>query len=92
MPTPDARATARRNLAYRIDRFLREQDGKPAITGWQADRLLVAMHMLEAGRCPEGEDVMRDAEKPHFEPAGYVSVGRHEPGRLMERLAVVLAE
>jgi hypothetical protein len=57
-------ATARRNLAQRIERFLakRRADGAP-LTVEESTNLGAALDHLESGRSPAGEDAMMLAEK-----------------------------
>jgi len=57
---------SRRNLAQRIERFLCEQEAMPTptLTGWQADQVLAAIELLEAGRFAEAEHVITKAERP----------------------------
>jgi hypothetical protein len=61
---PTARATARRNVADRIDRFLdglerarRQPNGRELF--WLRD----ALARLQEGQYPEGEDAMHKAER-----------------------------
>jgi hypothetical protein len=56
---PTAHSTARRNLAQRIDRFLREH----VLTDWQADQVFLAIKMLDADDFSVGERILAAAEK-----------------------------
>lgn len=91
---PNAHATGRRNLAQRIDRFLRAQEAlpSPTLTGWQGDQVLAAIELLESEQFSDGEHIMLRAEKPLiFEPARYVAVDRKDVGQLLKLLERVLA-
>lgn len=91
-PSPSAQASARRNLVWRIDEFLRKQMAMPAfaLTGWQADQVQAAIDLLDADQFAEGERTMMQVEKAAiFEPAGYKPVNRSDVGQLIERLAQV---
>ncbi len=93
MPSPSARGTARRNLVWRIEEFLRKQTTPPSfsLTAWQADQVLAAIEMLDAGMFAEGERTIMQVEKAAvFEPANYAPVNRNDVGQLRERLARVL--
>lgn len=94
MTTPSAHATARRNLAQRIDRFLRAREAlaSSTLTDWQADQIFVAIELLDAEHFADGEHAMMKAEEVSiFEPVGYVPAVRHSVGQLLERLNRVLA-
>ena len=82
--------TARRNLAGRIERFLRERAGSADMTGWQADQVQAAIELLEFERFADGEDVMMHAEKAYlFEPKGYAAGERRDVAVLRDRLAKI---
>ena len=73
--SPSAHSTARRNLAQRIERFLREQVAMPTPTMkvWQADQVFVAIELLDGQHFADGEHALLKAEKALiFEPADYV--------------------
>jgi hypothetical protein len=66
---PTARATARRNVADRIDRFLNGLQGARRPPNrrelfWFSDALV----NLEAGQYPAGEEAMDKAERTHAIP------------------------
>lgn len=85
---PSAHATARRNLAQRIERFLRAQ----IPSDWQADQVMVAIEMLDAERFSDGERVMMYVEKPKvWAPVEYSSVERRDARELLEQLHKMLA-
>lgn len=71
--TVKAVATARRNLAQRIQRFLDALDReKRGLTAWEADQLATALRYLGSGAYREGEEAMLRTERAEaFEPAGY---------------------
>lgn len=88
MTNPSGHTTARRNLAQRIERFLRAH----ALTDWQADQLLVAIECLEAGEFASGERIMMYVDKARiFEPIGYVPEAARDARQLLNRLQQVLA-
>jgi hypothetical protein len=92
--SPNSHSTARRNLAQRIDRFLRAQAAMPAptMTGWQADQVFVAIELLGGEHFVDGEHAMMRSEFASvLEPAGYVATARHDVRQLLERLQKVLA-
>ena len=90
---PSAHSTARRNLAQRIERFLRARDALASsmLSDWQADQIFVAIKLLDAEHFADGEHAMMRADKASiFEPMEYVPVVRHSVGQLLERLNRVL--
>ncbi len=81
--------TARRNLAWRIEQFLRIQEAKPApnLTGWQADTVLAAIEALDEERFGDGERTMMKAERPDlWEPATHVPVCHKDVSQLLAML------
>jgi hypothetical protein len=84
--------TARRNLAQRISKLLRE-DGEIGLTAWQLRQVQGAIEQLEEQRFVEGERTMSEAERRDlYEPGGYVAKEPIERQRLADQLtAVVLA-
>jgi hypothetical protein len=95
MPSLSALASARRNLADRIERFLRDQIAHPTpdLTGWQTDGVLAAIEALSAEEFEDGEYAMLKAEKADmFEPPDYVPAVRRDARRqLLDRLQRVVA-
>lgn len=88
-------STARRNVAWRIEQFLRVQEQMPApdLTGWQTDQVLAAIEAMETGQFADGERAMMKAEWPDlWEPAGYAPVDSMGAAQLLERLTRVLTE
>ena len=86
---PNANSTARRNLAQRLERFLREQEAMttPTLTGWQADQVLAAIELLEAGRFAEGEHVITKAERPDlWDAPNYFPSHLQNVPQLLDRL------
>lgn len=86
--------TARRNVAWRVEQFLRAQEGMPtpSLNGWQADMVLAAIETLETGQFADGENTMMKAERPDlWEPAEYMPVGGKDIGQLLAALAKALA-
>ena len=78
---PIARATARRNVAERIDRFLNGLKAARRLPNrrelfWLRDALV----NLEAGQYPEGEDAMDKAERT-------LAIPEHAANDLSTRLA-----
>ena len=62
----------------------------PTLTGWQSDRVLEAIDLLDEGRFADGERVIMKASMANiFEPAGYVSGDRKGVGQLLDRLKQV---
>ena len=63
--TVQAMATARRNVAERIARFLDdvERDGRE-LSHWEGDHVRYALAALERRYYPAGEDAMMRAERP----------------------------
>ena len=63
--SPTAIATARRNLAQRMERYLEaaERDGK-SLGPWETDLLCRVVALLETGGYRMGEDVMLYVERP----------------------------
>jgi hypothetical protein len=55
-------ATARRNLAQRLERFLAAKR-ESVLTAGEATNIAAALACLESGRYPDGEDAMMLAEK-----------------------------
>jgi hypothetical protein len=91
---PAAHNTARRNLAQRIERFLREQEAMstPTLTGWQADQVLAAIELLEADRFAEAEHVITKAERPElWDAPSYKPTHLQNLPQLLDRLQQVLA-
>jgi hypothetical protein len=92
--SPNPHVTARRNLAQRIERLLRPQDGRPAptLTDWQADQVLAAIEAAEEERFAVGERVMMKVERPDlWEPVGHLAVYTKVAEQLLKRLAEFLA-
>lgn len=58
-----AAATAKRNLAQRIERFLDAAGDRP-LTQWESDLLCSAMALLKTGQHRVGEDVLMQVERP----------------------------
>jgi len=88
MTTPSAHSTARRNLAQRIERFLREQEAMPTptLTGWQVDQALAAIELLEADRFAVGEHVIMKAERPDlWDARNYLPSHLQNVPQLLER-------
>ena len=80
-------ATARRNLAQRIERFLAAKR-ESVLTAGEATNITAALAFLESGRYADGEDAMMLAEKD-WPPRG--EVGKAIPlDALAERLAELL--
>jgi hypothetical protein len=80
-------ATARRNLAQRLERFLAAKL-ESVLTAGEATNVAAALTCLESARFPDGEDAMMLAEKD-WPPRG--EVGMAVPlDVLAERLAVLL--
>lgn len=91
---PTAHSTSRRNLAQRIERFLRDQEAMPTptLTGWQADQVLAAIELLEADRFAEGEHVIMKAERPDlWDAPSYMPPHLQNVPQLLDRLQQVLA-
>jgi hypothetical protein len=89
---PAETVTARRNLAQRIDRILREAISTSTLSGWQADQIFVAIELLNEGHFADGEHAVMKAEKASmFEPSNYAPAARQSSGQLLERLGRVLA-
>ena len=63
-------ATARRNLAQRVERFLAAKR-ESVLTAGEATNIAAALACLESGRYPDGEDAMMLAEKD-WPPRGEV--------------------
>lgn len=93
--TPSDHATARRNLAQRIDRFLNET-GAPAVldpSGYQAAQVRTAIALLDEERFADGERAMMYAERANaFRPADFFDgeaklLGIIELRALLERVA-----
>jgi hypothetical protein len=70
MDTSTSIASARRNLAQRIDRFLVTKQ-ESVLTAGEATNITAALASLESGRYPDGEDAMMLAEKD-WPPRGEV--------------------
>ena len=84
--SPAAVATARRNVAQRIERFLNglERAGRPP-NRRELHHLREALQKLEAGQYPEGEDAMPDAERMAPIPeAGAPAVPESDPASIQE--------
>ena len=87
METPRSIATARRNLAQRVERFLATKR-ESVLTAGEATNSAAARACLESGRDPDGEDAMMLAEKDS-PPRG--EVGTAVPVEVLaERLAELL--
>ena len=87
-------STARRNLAHRIENFLRASDGAtmPDLSRWQSDKVLAAIEALDEERFAAGQRIMMHVEKALiFEPAAYTSADRRDARQLLDRLRQVLA-
>ena len=83
--------TARRNLAQRVSKLLRE-DGDVGLTSWQLRQVQGAIEQLEEERFAEGERRMSEAERRDlYEPDGYVAKEPIERQRLVDHLAAALA-
>jgi hypothetical protein len=78
-------ATARRNLAQRIERFLAARR-ETILTAGEATNITAALAFLESGRYPKGEDAMMLAEK------GWPSRGEFGTATALEVLAELLAD
>jgi hypothetical protein len=92
-PVPSDHSTARRTLARRIERFLREQGAMPTptLTGWQADQVLAAIELLEADRFAEGEHVIMKAERPDlWDAPSYLPSHLQNVPQLLDRLQQVV--
>ncbi len=91
MMTQKAMATARRNLAQRIERFWKLHEGKGDVSVWQTDQALRAIELLRAGEYPDGETAMMHAEMPDaFEPQSYRSPERKDTAVLLDHLKAAL--
>ena len=87
MENSTSTATARRNLAQRIERFLAARR-ESVLTAGEATNITSALAFLERGRYPDGEDAVMLAEKG-WPPRG--EVGKAIPVEaLAERLAELL--
>jgi len=87
METPRSIATARRNLAQRVERFLAAKR-ESVLTAGEATNIAAALACLERGRYPDGEDAMMLAEKD-WPPRG--ELGKAVPLEVLaERLAGLL--
>jgi len=62
MAMDTAIATARRDLAQRLERFLAAKR-ESVLTAGEATNVAAALACLESGRYPDGEDAMMLAEK-----------------------------
>ena len=83
--------TARRNLAQKISKLLREE-GENGLTAWQLRQVRGAIEQLEEERFAEGERTMSEAERADlYEPAGYVAKEPIERRHLVDQLAGVVA-
>jgi hypothetical protein len=83
--------TARRNLAQRISKLLREE-GEFSLTAWHLRQVQGAIEQLEEQRFAEGEHTMSEAERADlYEPDGYVAKEPIERQRLVDQLAAVVA-
>jgi len=80
-------ATARRNLAQRVERFLVAKR-ESVLTAGEATNVAAALACLESGRYPDGEDAMMLAEND-WPPRG--ELGKAVPVEILaERIAALL--
>src|SRR6266481_3669393 len=90
MTTFKALATARRNLWYRIDRYLAELEKRASQPGRrEGDHLLRALDHLEAGTYAEGERDMMWAEVATRQPDASELHPTASPQDLRKRFAAI---
>jgi hypothetical protein len=89
MTTFKALSTARRNLSYRIDRYLADLEKRATQPGREDDHLLRALKHLEAGTNDEGERDMMWAEVATRQPDDCEPHPTASPRDLRKRFAAI---